>query len=116
MEITQKNTDTAILEELGRRLAQVRLDRNLTQGDLANAAGLSKRTVERSETGGSIQLSSFIRLLRALGIAQNFDQLLPPLLASPMEQLKLRGKERRRASSRKQATQTPSEWSWGRDK
>src|ERR1700688_530614 len=101
MKITQQNTDSAILEELSRRLTQARLDRNLTQEELATAAGISKRTVERAETGHSVQLSNLIRAFRALNIAQNFDQLLPPLPPSPIEQLKLRGKERQRASSHK---------------
>jgi hypothetical protein len=47
MKIRNENTDGAILGELGERLAQARLMRNLTQEDFAMANGLSKRTVER---------------------------------------------------------------------
>ena len=47
MKITKQATDEAVLSELGGRLAQVRLERNLTQAQLAEQAGVSKRTVER---------------------------------------------------------------------
>ena len=60
-------TDEAVLSELGSRLAQVRLERNLTQAQLAEQAGVSKRTVERLESGSvATQLSGFIRVCRVL--------------------------------------------------
>ena len=51
-------SDGAVLNLLGERLGRHRLDHNLTQADLAAAAGVSKRTVERLEAGGSTQLSN----------------------------------------------------------
>lgn len=51
MRIGKDTTDEAVLRELGRRLAQVRLGKNLTQAQLAAKAGVSKRTVERLEVG-----------------------------------------------------------------
>ena len=51
MKITKQATDEVILGELGGRLAKIRLDRNLTQAQLATQAGVSKRTVERLEAG-----------------------------------------------------------------
>jgi hypothetical protein len=49
LRIGEETTDEAVLGELGRRLAQVRLGKNLTQAQLAAKAGVSKRTVERLE-------------------------------------------------------------------
>jgi DNA-binding XRE family transcriptional regulator len=43
MKMTNQSTDEVILGELGSRLAQARLERNLTQTQLATQAGISKR-------------------------------------------------------------------------
>jgi transcriptional regulator with XRE-family HTH domain len=116
MKIRNENTDGAILGELGERLGQARLMRNLTQEDFAMANGLSKRTVERMEAGGSVQLSSLIRALRALGLLENLDQLIPEAGPSPLAQLKLKKKERHRASFPRGAAPAPSDWTWGEGK
>jgi len=110
-------TDEAVLVELGERFARSRLDRELTQSDLAEQAGISKRTVERIEAGASAQLSSIIRLLRVLDLLPHLDRLLPEAEPSPMALLKRKGKQRQRASSRKntdQINESPA-WSWGDD-
>jgi DNA-binding XRE family transcriptional regulator len=63
-------------------------------------AGVSKRTVERLEVGGvAPQLSGFLRICRGLDLLERFEQLVPEPVPSPMAQLKLGGKQRRRASS-----------------
>ena len=55
--------------EMGGRLARVRLERNLTQIQLAEQAGVSKSTVERLESGAvATQLSGFIRVCRVLDL------------------------------------------------
>lgn len=54
-------TDEAVLEEIGRRLKQRRLDLQLTQEILADEAGVSKRTVERIEAGKTAQMSTLIQ-------------------------------------------------------
>ena len=51
MKIAKQASDEAILSELGGRLTRVRLEQNLTQAQLAEQAGVSKRTVERLEAG-----------------------------------------------------------------
>jgi transcriptional regulator with XRE-family HTH domain len=107
-------SDSTVLQELGDRLLRHRLDRNLTQADLAVAAGVSKRTVERLEAGESTQLSNFIRILRALNLLDALDTAMPTPPPSPIDQLKLQGKQRRRASpprkSDAQDEKTP--WTW----
>jgi transcriptional regulator with XRE-family HTH domain len=118
-------SDEAILEEIGHRLARRRLAANWTQGALADRAGVSKRTVERVEAGESAQLSSWIRILRVLGLVEGLDLLVPEVGPSPMELLKRRGKERRRARGKRVLylpTERPaprlrdeSTWTWGDD-
>ncbi len=114
MKIAKQATDEAILSELGGRLAQVRLGRNLTQAQLAEQAGVAKRTVERLESGGvATQLSGFIRVCRALDLIEGFDLLGPEPAPSPVEQLKLRGRRRRRASAKRKVKAAPRKWQWG---
>ena len=114
MKITKQATDEAVLSELGGRLAQVRLERNLTQAQLAKQAGVSKRTVERLESGSvATQLSGFIRVCRVLDLVERFDLLVPEPVPSPVEQLKLRGRKRQRASTRSKAKAPSKKWKWG---
>lgn len=113
-------TDTAVLAELAARLTRQRLDRNLTQAQLADAAGVSKRTVERLEAGESTQLSNFLRILRALDLLDRIDTLVPAPLPSPLAQLKLQGRQRQRASSVREPQAsyrvTPdTPWTWDDD-
>lgn len=117
MNISKNVSDDAILVELGRRLAQIRLERNLTQARLAGEAGVSKRTVERLETGAvATQLSGFIRVCRVLDVLERFNALLPEPVASPIAQLKLRGRQRQRAHA-SSTTVKPSakKWRWGNE-
>jgi len=106
-------TDPAVLDELGERLAQHRLDRNLTQAQLAEEAGVSKRTLVRLEGGESTQLTNLIRVVRALGLLSNLDTFIPPPLQSPIEQLQREGKKRKRATPRTDSTEPESNWVWG---
>ncbi len=54
MLISKSQSDEAVLREIGARMARRRLDFQLTQADLAEQAGVSKRTVERIEAGAFI--------------------------------------------------------------
>jgi transcriptional regulator with XRE-family HTH domain len=114
MRIETKNTDDVILRELGERLAGIRLERNLTQAALAEQAGVSKRTVERLESGEvATQLSGFVRVCRALSLLERFDALIPEPAISPIAQMKLQGRKRKRASGSRAALGAPKTWTWG---
>lgn len=107
-------SDESLLKLLGERLARLRLARNLTQAQLAEQAGISVRTLQRLEQGeAATQLSGFVRVCRVLGLIERFDMLIPELPPSPMELLKLQGRQRRRATGRKLVTQPRKKWTWG---
>lgn len=112
MKITPMLSDKAVLASLGERVSRQRLSRNLTQAELAVAAGVSKRTVERLEAGESTQLSNFIRVLRAIELVEGFEDLVPVPPPSPLEQLRLQGRQRQRASAMREPESTPGKWSW----
>jgi transcriptional regulator with XRE-family HTH domain len=101
------------LRELGARIARARLERNLTQSVMAEQAGVSKRTVERLESGEvATQLSGFVRVCRALGLIEKLDALIPEPVPSPIAQLKLHGRQRQRASGKRAPKKVAKTWSW----
>ena len=116
MKITTQATDDAVLAELGGRLARIRLERNLTQAQLAEQSGVSKRTVERLEAGVvATHLSGFIRVCRVLGLLDRFDALISEPVPSPVAQLKLHGRQRQRASATKATKPSAKKWQWGNE-
>lgn len=92
-------SDRAIMIELGKRLREYRLRKNITQGELARNAGLSTLSVQNLEKGSPVSLSTLIPVLRMLNILGNLEALLPELPPSPVDLLKLKGKNRKRATS-----------------
>ena len=113
MKLTNLLTDGTVLTEMGDRLARLRLRRNQSQAQLAKEAGISKRTLERIEAGQSVQLTSLIRVLRALEVLNRLEAVLPAPEPSPRELVELRGKERQRASPSAGEDLTRTEWTWG---
>ncbi|WP_417832583.1 helix-turn-helix transcriptional regulator [Terasakiella sp.] len=105
----------SLLQELGRRLEQYRLNRNITQSHLAREAGVSERTVMRIEQGHSVQMANFLKLINVLGLSEHLDVFIPEPIPSPMQQLALQGKGRQRASSMQPRSDNQMEWSWEDD-
>lgn len=107
--------DTALLSELGTRLARQRLHADLTQAELAARAGIGLRTLQRLESGEvAAQLSVFLRVCRELGLLQRLDAFLPDASPGPIEQLERQGASRQRASGRVAESATGA-WTWADD-
>jgi transcriptional regulator with XRE-family HTH domain len=110
-------TDTALVAELGRRVAQHRIARSLTQDEFAARAGVGRSTVQRLEGGESIQLTSFVKLLRALEALDGLDALLTPEIRSPLADLareqRQRQRVRHRTSPKREAPAPAAPWVWG---
>ena len=97
-------------------MARHRLNRNLTQATLAAQAGVSTPTVQRIEQGTSIQAANLLRILRALKLLDNLEALIPEPAISPIQQARLRGRVRQRASTRSSDLRERSpEWRWEDD-
>ncbi|WP_340645936.1 helix-turn-helix domain-containing protein [Phenylobacterium sp.] len=94
-------SDDAVTEEIGCRVAAVRLQRQMTQAQLAAAAGVSKRTVERLEGGAPTQLGNLIRCLRALDKLEDLERFLPETPTSPIALLKAGRAQRSRVRASK---------------
>lgn len=102
-------SDSTTLREIGSRLAARRLALNLTQAELSDQAGVPKRTIERLEAGAAAtRLSAFIRVCLVLRMENWLDQLMAEPAPSPVEQLKLKGQTRKRASRRTDPDDAPN--------
>jgi putative transcriptional regulator len=93
-------TSTALAEDIGERLKQARLNRNLTQSEVAALAGVARKTVLNAEKG-KVQLDTLIAILMALDLTEQIDLFLPRQGISPVQLAKLQGKKRQRASGRR---------------
>jgi len=114
MPIQRMMSDEALLHELGHRIARLRLERNLSQAQLAEQAGISKRTLERLEAGAAAtQLSLFLRVLRQLDLLERLELLLPEPQPSPLALLEQQQQATRKRASRRRIAKPASSWSWG---
>jgi transcriptional regulator with XRE-family HTH domain len=117
MHFDEIKTDAAVLAELGRRLERQRLERNWTQAEMAAEAGIGRATVQRAERGESVQMTSMIKLLRALGLLAGLDVAVPESIDLPIAQLE-REQKRSRRRARGGRGGPPAEsadepWRWG---
>ena len=100
---------------IGERLKAYRLDRNISQQDLAEKAGVARRTITSVESGKGCTLNTLIRLLRALG---KLDLIYPLVEELPLSPRKIHeanlAKERPRkyASKPRNKAPAPGRWVW----
>lgn len=113
MRFDQNLMTRATLAELGTRVRGHRLERNITQGQLADEAGVSRATLSRLESGESVQLTSLIGLLRVLGLLNGLEVLVPEPVPNPIERLKTEGQRRKRARPSQLGEAAEITWTWG---
>lgn len=100
-------SDKAVLSLVGERIQRERLNRNLSQVELAERAGVAARTLRYLEAGGQTTVETLVRILRALGKMDALDSFLPKPGLSPLQLAKLKGRERKRAGGRRKKTIAP---------
>ncbi len=90
--------DQTVLAEVGERIRDLRLNRNVSQEELSERSGVSTRTISQIESGGNTSLETLIKLMRALGVLDRLDVMFPDEGPSPIQLLELQGRRRRRAT------------------
>ena len=96
MKFTIDMTEDEATQEAGSRLRQLRLSRNITQAELAERAGVSKRSLERLEKGsGGLRLDVFFAVCVALGVLPKFEVALPQVELLPQDVLEKRALPKR---------------------
>ena len=91
-------SDPAIIRELGIQLKRIRLQKNMSQQQLAAKSGLYRSTISEIEHGRTASLLSFIQLLRGLEKLELFGPLADGPAVSPLSVAREAGLIRKRAS------------------
>lgn len=69
-------TDQELLQRIGGKLKEIRLEQNVKQKELAEKAGLSMFSISQMETGHNTSIQSIIQVLRALGRMDMLDAFI----------------------------------------
>ena len=86
MNTIDETSDSALLREIGRRIAYLRINARMKQEELAEKAGLSRYALSRLENGaGGIRLDSFLSVLRCLNVLNKLSLVLPPPTLTPIQ-------------------------------
>lgn len=71
-------SDEEILQEMARLLDRLRISKQMKESEIAEAVGISRKTLYNFRRGSSsISLRNFIRLFRALGELERLEALFP---------------------------------------
>ncbi|NIY46462.1 helix-turn-helix domain-containing protein [Cedecea colo] len=95
-------TEAELLAELGRRLRDQRLRRNLLQKTLAEKAGISVSALKKLEGQGTGSLENFMKVVYALRLEKELQSLFvpQPLTIAQLEALRAPARQRARKATR----------------
>lgn len=102
-----------IERELCKKLEAFRLLKNISQTRLAEASGVSRRTISRMENGGGVSLDTFIRIMMALGLTEHLMSMLPSSEIRPIERVNQKRERKNASSPRSKQSGGNSKWEWG---
>jgi transcriptional regulator with XRE-family HTH domain len=103
--------DFAILQNIGLFIKTKRIDKNLTQQELAEKAAISRSTLSLVEHGENVALLNLIKILRILDALYVLGDFKIPNQISPMILAKEEEKKRKRATKAKpQPGNRTEEW------
>jgi transcriptional regulator with XRE-family HTH domain len=105
-------SDSAIIKRLGDFVKHTRIQKNKTQVQLAEEAGLNRWTIGQIENGESVSLSGLIQIFRALDVLELLSVFEVNDEISPLEYAKLKKQEKKRVRNKGISTITnhKSEW------
>ncbi len=106
---TRKNYQEYI-KELGQKIKTYRITKGMSQQDLEDQTGVSKRSISRLEQGESVQVDNLFKILVALGIGENIDLLVPDQTKRPSFYL---DKKEERPQRVRKNQEKKTEFKWG---
>lgn len=71
------HTTQEFLKIIGERIKLYRVYSGISQNELEEKTGVSKRTITRLESGNSVQMDNLIKILSALNLDENIKLLIP---------------------------------------
>ncbi|MBQ7266066.1 MAG: helix-turn-helix transcriptional regulator [Firmicutes bacterium] len=109
MKIDKNLREDNILKEIAQRLKQHRISYPMTRAELAEKSMVSVSTVTRFENGEDISFLKVIRILKALELENNLNELIPDYSEKPSFYVdKGVNKQRARRKNTKK-----NDWKWG---
>lgn len=105
-------SDRSIQENIGRFIQSHRLNQNRSQEQVAAAAGISRSTLSLLERGEKVRIDSLIQVLRVLELLYIMDVFKVEEQISPVEYAKLKKKQRKQASHRKDIDSHKEDLGW----
>ena len=81
--------------ELGRRIRQLRLYRNIDQRSVAEKAGITRAALQNLEAGRGSSLQTLLRTLKALDYLEGIEMLAPQPTVNPLALLKTKSPPQR---------------------
>ena len=81
-------TPTELQAELGKRLRELRLQRNLDQRTIAERAGIAEKSLRNLEAGRGSSVETLVRTLKALDFLEGIEMLAPQPSVNPLSLLK----------------------------
>ena len=97
------------IKELGQKIKLYRIMNEMSQQDLEEQSGVSKRSISRLEQGESIQVDNLFKILVALDLGDNIELLIPDQTKRPSYYLRREEKEPKRVGKRTKK----SNFKWG---
>ena len=107
----KRMTDDSIIQAIGAYIRSVRLERNMTQAQLGERAGVHRTTIRDLELGKRSTLLTLIQVLRSLDQLQALGSFKVSKELSPLQRAKLEIGERKRASGTR-SDQKPKTTDW----
>ena len=108
--MNEKKDCRKYIEELGKKIKTYRIMKEMTQQDLEDKTGVSKRSISRLEQGESVQVDNLIKILLALDLGENIELLVPDQTKRPSFYLKKTDDKPKRVRKRTEK----SEFKWGK--
>ena len=96
------------IRELGQRIKLYRIMKELSQQDLEDMTGVSKRSISRLEQGESVQVDNLFKILLALDLGENIELLVPDQTKRPGFYLEKKVDKPKRV--RKKAAKSDFKW------
>jgi len=103
-------SDQALSNVIGAFIRQHRLDQNKSQKEVAQAANISRSTLSLLERGKTVTITTFLQVLRVLDLLYVLEAFQTITQVSPIQLAKLEREQRKRASNKKDANKTKSNW------
>lgn len=94
-------SNETVVREMGERMKGQRINKRMTQQELAEKAGVSMFTIAQIERGKSVSLSMLVAVMRVLRLLDNLELLLPAPQLSPVALLKQQERVVRRVRRKK---------------